>query len=119
MSLRNRNAVPFRCPAPDPANAKRCYARNVASRTTAGRKILQRGDELLSRIPLACVLGPHLLALQIGNEVENYGRGNPPSRTPPWTWQEYRNEYSRWHHGTTGGYRADHQAQRRERGWFV
>lgn len=48
------------------------------------------------------VLGPHLLALEIGNEVENYGRGNPPSRTPPWTWQEYRIEYSKWHAAIAG-----------------
>jgi hypothetical protein len=51
---------------------------------------------------VARILGPHLLALEIGNEVENYGRGNPPSRTPPYTYQEYREEYRRWHAGISG-----------------
>jgi hypothetical protein len=46
---------------------------------------------------VARILGPHLLALEIGNEVENYGRGNPPSRTPPYTYPEYREDYGKWH----------------------
>jgi hypothetical protein len=46
---------------------------------------------------VARILGPHLLALEIGNEVENYGRGHPPSRTPPYTYQEYREDYRKWH----------------------
>jgi hypothetical protein len=51
---------------------------------------------------VARILGPHLLALEIGNEVENYGRGNPPSRIPPYTFQEYRDDYRIWHAAITG-----------------
>lgn len=43
------------------------------------------------------ILGPHLLALEIGNEVENYGRGQVPARKPPYTFDEYLAEYRRWH----------------------
>lgn len=46
---------------------------------------------------VANVLGPQLLALEIGNEVENYKRGQKPFRKPPYDYQTYRSEYSRWH----------------------
>ncbi len=46
------------------------------------------------------VLGPHLLAFEIGNEVENFGRGHKPFkpfRKAPYTYETYRSEYSTWH----------------------
>ncbi len=46
---------------------------------------------------VASILGDRLLALELGNEVENYGRGAAPLRTPPYTFATYREEYARWH----------------------
>src|ERR1700734_187193 len=43
------------------------------------------------------VLGASLLALEIGNEVENYFRGSNPFRSAPYTYETYRAEYSKWH----------------------
>ena len=42
------------------------------------------------------ILGSRLLALEIGNEVDNYGRGKP-FRSPPWDYDAYRNQYAEWH----------------------
>ena len=42
------------------------------------------------------ILGNRLLAIEPGNEVENYGRGTKPLRKPPYTFAEYRTEYERW-----------------------
>jgi hypothetical protein len=41
-------------------------------------------------------LGDRLLAIELGNEVENYGRGTEPLRKPPYTFTEFRAEYGRW-----------------------
>ena len=41
-------------------------------------------------------LGDRLLAIELGNEVENYGRGTVPLRKPPYTFAEFRAEYDRW-----------------------
>jgi hypothetical protein len=41
-------------------------------------------------------LGDRLLAIELGNEVENYGRGAEPLRKPPYTFAEFRTEYDRW-----------------------
>src|SRR6185437_13255078 len=46
---------------------------------------------------VADVLGPQLLALEIGNEVENYKRGQKPFRPAPYDYETYRKEYSEWH----------------------
>lgn len=46
---------------------------------------------------VASALGPRLLALEIGNEVEDYGRGNKPFRKTPYTYESYRSEYNKWH----------------------
>jgi hypothetical protein len=43
------------------------------------------------------VLGPHLLAFELGNEVENYGRGQHPFRPASWDYGAYRREYREWH----------------------
>ncbi len=41
-------------------------------------------------------LGPRLLALEIGNEVDSYGRGQP-FRPRPYDYAAYRKEYGEWH----------------------
>ncbi len=42
------------------------------------------------------ILGPKLLAIELGNEVENYGHGTAPLRPPPYSYDTYRAEYTRW-----------------------
>ncbi|MGB6744333.1 MAG: glycosyl hydrolase family 79 C-terminal domain-containing protein, partial [Terracidiphilus sp.] len=42
------------------------------------------------------ILGPRLLALEIGNEVDSYGRGQP-FRSPSYDYATYRKEFSAWH----------------------
>ncbi len=44
---------------------------------------------------VAAVLGPRLLALEIGNEVENYGRSQP-FRSPTYGYDDYRREFAQW-----------------------
>lgn len=44
---------------------------------------------------VAEALGPRLLALEIGNEVESYGRGQP-FRADPYTYEQYRKEFAAW-----------------------
>jgi hypothetical protein len=45
---------------------------------------------------VSTVLGPRLLAFELGNEVENYDRGDKPFRRAPYTYEKYRSEYSFW-----------------------
>ena len=42
------------------------------------------------------LLGPRLLAIELGNEVENYSHGSAPLRTPPYSYDTYRAEYTQW-----------------------
>lgn len=42
------------------------------------------------------VLGPDLLAFELGNEVENYGRGLHPFRPASWDFSAYRREFLAW-----------------------
>ncbi len=42
------------------------------------------------------VLGSSLLAIELGNEVENYGRSQP-FRSNPYTYEAYRREFGEWH----------------------
>lgn len=42
------------------------------------------------------VLGANLLAIELGNEVENYGRSQP-FRPNPYTYEAYRREFDEWH----------------------
>ncbi len=42
------------------------------------------------------VLGSRLQALEIGNEVENYYRGQKPFRKAPYDYETYRKEYDEW-----------------------
>jgi len=37
-----------------------------------------------------------VLAFELGNEVENYGRGDRPFRKPPYPYETYRKEYGEW-----------------------
>lgn len=48
---------------------------------------------------VAAALGPHLYAIELGNEVENYGKGVKPMRTPPYSYEAYRADYDAWHKG--------------------
>jgi hypothetical protein len=43
------------------------------------------------------VLGSRLMALELGNEVENYSHGDKPFRKPPYGYEAYRREYDEWH----------------------
>ncbi len=45
---------------------------------------------------VSSVLGSRLLALEIGNEIENYYRGQKPFRKAPYDYETYRREYSEW-----------------------
>ena len=53
-------------------------------------------DALAEARDVAAILGPRLLALELGNEVENYAKGNDPRRSSPWTYDIWRAEYTRW-----------------------
>ncbi len=48
-------------------------------------------------IDVASILGPHLYAIELGNEVENYGKGTKPLRTSPYTYEGFRAEFKEWH----------------------
>lgn len=50
---------------------------------------------------VSSVLGDRLLALEIGNEVENYSRGKNPFRPSPYLYATFRDEYSKWHSAIT------------------
>ncbi len=45
---------------------------------------------------VARILGPKLLAIELGNEVENYSRGAHPLRQPPYRFEDFLAEYIRW-----------------------
>jgi hypothetical protein len=45
---------------------------------------------------VADVLGSRLLALEIGNEVDSYGKGQP-FRSSSYDYESYRKEYNEWH----------------------
>jgi hypothetical protein len=53
-------------------------------------------DAIVEARAVANALGAWLLALELGNEVENYGRGEKPFRTSPYNYETYRAEYSEW-----------------------
>ncbi len=46
---------------------------------------------------VSAILGSRLNAIEVGNEVENYGRGNRPFRKSPYEYEAYRKEYEAWH----------------------
>ena len=53
-------------------------------------------DAVTEARAVVSILGPHLLALEIGNEVENYARGQKPFRKSPYDYETYRKEYNEW-----------------------
>ena len=53
-------------------------------------------DAIVEARAVANAMGGRLLALELGNEVENYGRGDKPFRTSPYNYETYRAEYSEW-----------------------
>jgi hypothetical protein len=54
-------------------------------------------DALEEARAVVSVLGPRLLALEVGNEVENYSRGHEPFRKSPYDYETFRTEYNQWH----------------------
>jgi len=54
-------------------------------------------DAVAEARAVASVLGPHLLAIELGNEVEFYNRGQRPFRKPSYDYSAYRTEYNAWH----------------------
>ena len=46
---------------------------------------------------VAKILGLHLEAVELGNEVENYGKGRFPLRKADYSYEDYRAEYVSWH----------------------
>ncbi len=55
------------------------------------------GDAVEETRAVAAALGPRLLAVELGNEVESYGHGEKPFRTPRYGYENYRVEYNQWH----------------------
>jgi hypothetical protein len=53
-------------------------------------------DAVVEAHAVANALGGRLLALELGNEVENYARGEKPFRTSPYNYETYRAEYGEW-----------------------
>lgn len=58
-------------------------------------------DALVEATDVARILGPCLDAVELGNEVENYGNGTTPLRSAPYTYETYRAEYEMWHRAIT------------------
>jgi hypothetical protein len=54
-------------------------------------------DAVIEAKAVSDALGPHLLALEVGNEIENYGRGRASFRPASWDYAAYRKEYAEWH----------------------
>ena len=51
---------------------------------------------ILEAKDVSAILGPRLGWIELGNEVENYSRGKQPLREPPYSYETYRAEYTRW-----------------------
>lgn len=47
-------------------------------------------------VAVSSILNSRLLAIEIGNEVENYSRGQKPFRKAPYDYESYRKEYNEW-----------------------
>lgn len=54
------------------------------------------GDAIVEARDAAHILGSRLLALELGNEVENYRHGKTPLRAATYSYEDYRAEYSHW-----------------------
>ncbi len=53
-------------------------------------------DAVLEAKTVAAIFGNSLQAFELGNEVENYGNGSAPLRTPPYTYETFHAEFVRW-----------------------
>ncbi|MFT4115052.1 hypothetical protein [Silvibacterium sp.] len=53
-------------------------------------------DAVAEAQAVSAALGAHLLAFELGNEVENYGQGNRPFRTGSWDYAAYLKEFREW-----------------------
>ena len=53
-------------------------------------------DAVVEAKAVAEVFGNSLQAFELGNEVENYANGSVPLRPPPYTYETYHAEYTRW-----------------------
>lgn len=53
-------------------------------------------DAITEARAVSAVLGPSLEAIELGNEVENYGNGAHSFRPAPYTFAQYHAEYTRW-----------------------
>jgi len=54
-------------------------------------------DQAIEETRAVCeVLGTRLLALEIGNEIDSYGQGQP-FRQPGYDYDAYRKQYAEWH----------------------
>lgn len=53
-------------------------------------------DAVKEATAVSSILKSRLLAIEIGNEVENYSRGKKPFREPPYDYESYRKEYNEW-----------------------
>ncbi len=53
-------------------------------------------DAVAEAHDVAMILGPRLQAIELGNEVENYGHGTHPLRRTPYRYEDYRAEYTQW-----------------------
>jgi len=54
-------------------------------------------DAITEARAVSNALGPQLLALELGNEVENYSHGNRPIRKAPYAFEDFRTEWRSWH----------------------
>jgi hypothetical protein len=54
------------------------------------------GEAVEETRAVAEALGSHLLALEIGNEVDSYKKYQP-FRAPTYSYEDYRKEYTEWH----------------------
>jgi len=54
-------------------------------------------DAIVEARAVADVLASRLLALELGNEVENYAHGEKPFRRSPYNYETYQAEYQKWH----------------------
>ena len=54
-------------------------------------------DEAAAEVrAVSSILGNRLQAIEIGNEVDNYARGDKPFRKQPYDYETYRREYNDW-----------------------
>ncbi|MGC2636901.1 MAG: glycosyl hydrolase family 79 C-terminal domain-containing protein [Acidobacteriaceae bacterium] len=53
-------------------------------------------DAMTEAQAVDAALGAHLLAFELGNEVENYARGSHPFRPASWSYAAWRSQFREW-----------------------